>query len=87
MLSALIYAMHEKKSAALVRYIGKGSNSKVHGFRLPDPKIGLLFPVIASPSAPAEYLYWCQVRFLSLRRVQASCAGGLTKFVRADAVR
>lgn len=56
MLSALINGMNERNSVAIVRYVAKGANYKGF-FKMPDPKIGLLFPVVDSPR---EYCYWCQ---------------------------
>ncbi|KAI5481662.1 ATP-dependent DNA helicase 2 subunit 2 [Pseudohyphozyma bogoriensis] len=55
--SALLHAMNETKTAAIVRYVGKGMNLKGI-FRYPDPKIGILFPVIDSP---LEYAHWIQM--------------------------
>ena len=59
MLSTFITAMNERQCVAIVRYVAKGMNSK-GVFRLPDPKMGVLFPVSSSP----EFCYFCQVRKL-----------------------
>ncbi|KAM0754876.1 SPOC domain-like protein [Meredithblackwellia eburnea MCA 4105] len=61
MLSALIHGMNERGSVAIVRYIGKGmTSSKTGVFKVPDPKVGILFPVI---DTPREFCYWCQMPF------------------------
>ncbi|KAL8286523.1 hypothetical protein RQP46_004540 [Phenoliferia psychrophenolica] len=58
LLSTFINAMNESGKVAIVRYIGKGMNSKGI-FKVPDPKIGVLFPVTDQP----EHCYYCQLPF------------------------
>lgn len=58
-LSAFANALHERRSVAIVRYTAKGMNSK-GVFRIPDPKIGFLYPFVDNP---LEYFYFVQMPF------------------------
>ncbi len=56
--SALINALEESDSLAVVRYVGK-SSTRNEQQRFPDPKMCALWPVIAADGL--EYAYMCQV--------------------------
>ncbi|KAK4705011.1 AAA family ATPase, partial [Phenoliferia sp. Uapishka_3] len=58
MFSTLVNAMRESGTVAIVRYIAKGMNVK-GVFRVPDPKLGLLYPATEAP----DFCYWCQLPF------------------------
>jgi hypothetical protein len=57
--SALINALEESDSLAVVRYVGK-SFTRNDQQRWPDPKMCALWPVISTEDG-LEYAYMCQV--------------------------
>ncbi|GAA6059814.1 hypothetical protein JCM10212_003726, partial [Sporobolomyces blumeae] len=62
MFSALINAMEEKDSCAVVRFEKKGyTSSKTGQVVMPDPQLGILFPT--SNAERSEFCYWIRLPF------------------------
>ncbi|GAA5967240.1 hypothetical protein JCM11641_000485 [Rhodosporidiobolus odoratus] len=60
--SALVNAMNEKRSAAVVRFVKKGYNSSKTGrMHMPDPQVGILFPQLDDEGV--EYCYWARLPY------------------------
>ena len=80
--SAFVNGMSERKSVAVVRYVAKGMQQN-GVFRVPDPKMGILWPETSETGL--EFCYWCAVS--RCRGYFELSAGGLTRVGAADAVR
>lgn len=65
--SALINAMLERNSCAIVRFVGKSHIDRKGGGKevFPDPKMGIMWPVVEEYT-DVEFCYWCRVSW-SLR--------------------
>ncbi|SCV67614.1 BQ2448_5225 [Microbotryum intermedium] len=58
--SAFVNAMVENRSAAIVRFVGRGSrSSSTNEMNFPDPQMGVMVPAVRQG---LEYCYWCRVR-------------------------